>query len=86
MNVRRALALAPRVQKALREALTDRQYQRILVNLGRDYLRALEGFYVCYMGSRFDWGSSAAIEELAERNRRLTCQPFRRFFTVTNPP
>jgi hypothetical protein len=44
MRSSRAAALAPQVQGALREQLTKRPYQRILINLGRDYLRALEGF------------------------------------------
>jgi hypothetical protein len=44
MNVRLAVALAPKIQAALQQELTDRRYRSILVNLGRDYLRALEGF------------------------------------------
>jgi hypothetical protein len=44
IDVRRAVALAPKIQTALQQELTDRRYRSILVNLGRDYLKALEGF------------------------------------------
>jgi cytoplasmic iron level regulating protein YaaA (DUF328/UPF0246 family) len=44
MNVRLAVALAPKIQTALQQELTSRRYRSILVNLGRDYLKALEGF------------------------------------------
>jgi hypothetical protein len=44
MTPARALILAPQVQSSLQKQLINGQYKSILVNLGRDYLRALEGF------------------------------------------
>ena len=44
MTPARAALLAPSIQRALRKQLINQQYRRILVNLGRDYLRALDGF------------------------------------------
>ncbi len=44
MTPARSAALASAIQSALQKQLINQQYHRILVNLGRDYLRALEGF------------------------------------------
>lgn len=44
MDATRAAMLAPRVRGALETQLLKHHYRRILVNLGRDYLRVLDGF------------------------------------------
>ncbi|WP_254425893.1 peroxide stress protein YaaA [Haloprofundus sp. MHR1] len=44
MDTKRAEELRPKVVAELRRLITDEEYDRIIVNMGREYRAAIEGF------------------------------------------
>lgn len=44
MDVRRAKELGPKVRAELKRRITEEQYDRIVINAGKDYQLALSGF------------------------------------------
>lgn len=65
MDKQRAVQLRPSVHEELKKCFTQKQYSEIYVDLGKDYLPAIEGF-VMPQDSKLVWADGRIGERLSK--------------------